>query len=156
MARCILKDTGFPTPLCGEMFMTATYIANRTPHAALNSKSPFEVRFDQTAKLDHHRAIGARAFVHIQTHTKKLVDKAWEGKLCGYSLNGRAYRIYNAATKRVTESRNVIRSINRNSRIDVCHSRLTSKTLTTCAMSRTIRPTLPQQTAGSLMTGLPS
>ena len=53
------------------------------------------------------RAIGARAFVHRETYTKKLEDKAFEGKLCGYSHNSKAYRIYNPAKGTVVESRNV-------------------------------------------------
>lgn len=53
------------------------------------------------------RAIGARAFVHIETYTKKLDEKAWEGQRCGYSMDSKAYRIYNPKTKRVVESRNI-------------------------------------------------
>ena len=53
------------------------------------------------------RAIGSRAFVHIETHTTKLGDKAWEGKLCGFSQDSRAYRIYNPAKGTVVESRKV-------------------------------------------------
>ena len=53
------------------------------------------------------RGIGARAFVHIETHTTKLGDKAWEGTLCGFSQNSRAYRIYNPAKGTVVESRKV-------------------------------------------------
>ena len=53
------------------------------------------------------RAIGSRAFVHIKTHTTKLGDKAWEGKLCGFSQNSWAYRIYHPAKVTVVESRNV-------------------------------------------------
>ena len=46
--------------------------------------------------------------MHVETHTTKLEDKAWEGRLCGYSMNSKAYRIFNPETRRVTESRNVI------------------------------------------------
>ena len=46
--------------------------------------------------------------MHIETHTTKLEDKALERRLCGYSMNSKAYRIYNPDARRVTESRNVI------------------------------------------------
>ena len=108
IARCLLKEAGFPKSLWGEMFFTATYLANRMPHSALQSQAPFTVLFGVPAKLDHLRTIGARAFVHVETHTSKLEDKAWEGRLCGYSMNSKAYRIYSNKTGRVTESRNVI------------------------------------------------
>ncbi|CAN0393136.1 unnamed protein product, partial [Laminaria digitata] len=35
IARCLLKDAGFPKSLWGEMFFTATYLVNRMPHSAL-------------------------------------------------------------------------------------------------------------------------
>ena len=42
-----------------------------------------------------------------KTHTKKLEDRSWEGRLCGYSQDTKAYRIYNEKTNKV-ESRNVV------------------------------------------------
>ena len=90
------------------MFFTATYLANRMPHSVLQTQAPFTVLFGVQTKLDHLRSIAARAVVHIETHTTKLEDKAWEGRLCGNSMNRKAYRIYNSNTRRVTESRNVI------------------------------------------------
>ena len=57
--------------------------------------------------LTHLRTIGARAFVHYERHRDKLEDKAWEGRLVGYSKDSKAYRIYNSTTRQVVESRNV-------------------------------------------------
>ena len=58
------------------MFFTATFLANRMPHSSLQTQAPFAVLFGVHAKLDHFRAIGAGAFVHIETHITKLEDKA--------------------------------------------------------------------------------
>ncbi|CAN0579240.1 unnamed protein product, partial [Ectocarpus sp. 12 AP-2014] len=60
------------------------------------------------ANLGHLRAIGARAFVHVETHKRKLNPKAWEGRLCGYSMDSKSFRIYNPEKGNVRESRNVI------------------------------------------------
>ena len=90
------------------MFFTATYLANRMPHFALQTPTPLTVLFGLHDKLDHLRAIEARAFVHIETHTRNLGDKAWKGRLCDYSMSTKAYRIYNPDTRRVKESRNDI------------------------------------------------
>ena len=57
IARSLLKDAGFPKHLWGEMFFTATYLANRMPHSALQTQAPFTVLFGIQAKLDHLRAI---------------------------------------------------------------------------------------------------
>ncbi len=107
IARCLLKDGNFPPTLWGEMFFTAVFISNRSPHAALGGTTPYFKMYNKEADMSILRAIGARAFVHIETHTPKLGDRAWEGKLCGFSHNSRAYRIYNASKGTIVESRNV-------------------------------------------------
>ena len=86
---------------------TATYLANRSPHSTLEGATPYSKMHNLEPDLTGLRAIGARAFVHRETYTKKLEDRAFEGKLCGYSHNSKAYRIYNPAKGTVVESRNV-------------------------------------------------
>lgn len=107
MARCLLSDGGFSKSLWGEMFFTAAFPANRAPHKVLENETPYKRMHGRDANLRMLRAIGARAFVHVEIHTQKMDAKAWEGKLCGYSTDSRAYRVYIPTTKRVTESRNV-------------------------------------------------
>ena len=46
--------------------------------------------------------------MHIKTYSKKLELKAVEGRLVGYSNNSKSYWVYNPATRRTMESRNVI------------------------------------------------
>ena len=64
---------------------TAVYVSNRVPHAALANETPYKALYGKDAHLGHLRAIGARVFVYVQTHTKKLEHRAWEGRLVGYS-----------------------------------------------------------------------
>lgn len=108
ITRCLLADSGLPKFLWGELMFTAAYLANRTPHSALNMGTPYKALHGKEATLQHLRTIGSRAFVHIETHTKKLEDRSWEGRFCGYSQDTKAYRIYNPATHKVVESRNVV------------------------------------------------
>eukprot|EP00903_Cladosiphon_okamuranus_P015299 g14134.t1 len=108
IVRCMLTDSKLPSLLWGEMMQTTVYLSNRTPHAALNNGTPYKALFGTDAHLGHLRVVGARAFVHVETHTKKLDSRAWEGRLVGYSLDSKSYRIYNAQTRRVRESRNVV------------------------------------------------
>ncbi|CAB1113015.1 unnamed protein product [Ectocarpus sp. CCAP 1310/34] len=108
IVRCMLADSTLPSLLWGELMQTAVYLSNRTPHAALHNGTPYKALFGTDAHLGHLRVVGARAFVHEETHTKKLDSRAWEGRLVGYSLDSKSYRIYNAQTRRVRESRNVI------------------------------------------------
>ena len=55
-----------------------------------------------------HRAIGARAFVYIETYSKTFELRAVERRLVGYANNRKSYRVYNPATRRILESRNAI------------------------------------------------
>lgn len=44
----------------------------------------------------------------MEIYTKKLDDKAWKGRLCSYNQDTKVYHMYNPATCKVSESRNVI------------------------------------------------
>ena len=102
-----MKDGHFPPSLWGDLIFTAAYLSNRSPHSALGGATPYFRMHNKEADLSGLRAIGARAFVHRETYTGKLDDRAFEGKLCGFSQDRRAYRIYNPAKGTVVESRNV-------------------------------------------------
>ena len=47
-------------------------------------------------------------FVHIETFTKKLDARAWEGCLVGYSTDSTSFRVYHPETRKVRESRSVV------------------------------------------------
>ena len=105
--RCLMKDGNFPPSLWGEPIFTATCLSNRSPHSALGGATPYFRMHDKEADLSGLRAIGAREFVHRETYTRNLDDRVFEGKLCGFNQDSRAYRIYNPAKGTVVENRNV-------------------------------------------------
>ena len=108
MMRCFLPDSGLPKFPCGELMQTAVFLSNRIPHATLADKTPYMALYGKDAYLGHLRAIGARAFVHVETHVKKLENRASKGPLAGYSMDSKSFRIFYPKTKSVRESRNVI------------------------------------------------
>ena len=87
---------------------TAVYLSNRVPRTALGNITLYKALYGKDANLGHLRAIGARAFVHVKTYARKLDPKAWEGRLCGYNMDNKSFRIYNPAEGNVRESINVI------------------------------------------------
>ena len=107
IVRCLLDGANLPEYLWGELCCTAVYITNRLPHVHLGNETPYFRMFGTQASLQHLRVIGSSAFVHVETHKAKLDERAWEGKLVGYSPNSRAYRIYNPETRKIVTSRNV-------------------------------------------------
>ena len=54
------------------------YLANRSPHSTLEGATPYSKMHNLEPDLTGLRAIGARAFVHRETYTKKLEDRAFE------------------------------------------------------------------------------
>ncbi|CAB1101301.1 unnamed protein product [Ectocarpus sp. CCAP 1310/34] len=84
VTRALLRDGDFPNHMWGELKITAAYLTNRTPHAALGGATPYSKMYNTTPDLSRLRAIGARAFVHHERYKKKLDDRAFKGKLCGY------------------------------------------------------------------------
>ena len=87
---------------------TAVYWSSRAPHASMADEMPYKALHGKEANLGHLRAIGARPFVHVETRTKKLEHRSWEGRLVCYSMESKSFPINNASTRRVRESRNVI------------------------------------------------
>ena len=83
IVRCMLADSTLPSLLWGELMHTAVYLSNRAPHAAVHNGTPYKALYGKVAHLGHLRVVGARAFVHEETHTKKLESRAWEGRLVG-------------------------------------------------------------------------
>ena len=80
-----MENGNFPPSLWGELIFMAAYLSNRSSHSALGGATSY-FRMDNKEKdLSGLRAIGARAFVHRKTYTKKLDDRAFEGKLGGQS-----------------------------------------------------------------------
>ena len=85
----------------GILVQQVTSLSTGRSHAVLQDAQL------KKAELSGLQAIGARAFVHREIYTRKLDDRAFEGKLCGFSQDTRAYSIYNPAKGTVVESRNV-------------------------------------------------
>eukprot|EP00903_Cladosiphon_okamuranus_P016817 g15509.t1 len=69
--------------------------------------TPFFKMHHKSPDLSGLRTIGARAFVHHERYRKKLDDRAFEGKLCGYRLDSKTYRIFNPSNGTVVECQNV-------------------------------------------------
>ena len=104
VTRCLLKDGDFPPSMWGELMLTAAYLLNRSPHSALGGATPYSKLHNKSPDLSGLRVIGARAFVHHERYRKKLDDRAFEGKLCGFGLDSQTYRILNPSNGAVVES----------------------------------------------------
>ena len=73
-----------------------------------HDETTYKALHGNDAHLGHLRAIGARALVHVETHTKMLQNRAYEGRLAGYSVDNKSFRVYNSSPRSVRENRTVV------------------------------------------------
>lgn len=78
------EDSGLPKCLCGELVLTAVYLAKTVRKVALGNVT-YKALFGKGARVGHVRVVGTRVLVHIDAHTKKPDDITREGRLVGFS-----------------------------------------------------------------------
>lgn len=88
--------------------MTAAFLDNRAPHPTIGMQSPSKMLHGTKPDLRLLQVSRARSFVPIETHTKKIELKVFEGRLVKYSNSSKSYHVYHSATDRIMDSRNVI------------------------------------------------
>ncbi|GKD72901.1 putative ribonuclease H-like domain-containing protein [Tanacetum coccineum] len=81
--RTMLADSLLPTTFWAEAVNTACYVQNRVLVTKPHNKTPYELLLDPLSKFD---------------------GKADEGFLVGYSINSKAFRVFNTRTRKVEEN----------------------------------------------------
>ncbi|MCO5568549.1 hypothetical protein L7F22_022248 [Adiantum nelumboides] len=109
MARCMLKAKSLPHKLWMEAVACAAHVLNRCPTRALKTITLYESWYDRKPSVNCLRVFGCLAYAHIPQQLRgKLDDKAVKCIFVGYSSGSKGYRLYNPATNKIFESRDVI------------------------------------------------
>ncbi|XP_031261281.1 uncharacterized protein LOC116119476 [Pistacia vera] len=109
MARIMLNDKKLPTRLWTEAINTACHISNRVFLRKGTSQTPYELWKGKKPNLSYFHVFGCKCYVlNDRDHLGKFDAKSDEGVFLGYSLNSRAYRIFNMRIERIIESFNVV------------------------------------------------
>ncbi|MCO5550786.1 hypothetical protein L7F22_004277 [Adiantum nelumboides] len=109
MARCMLKAKSLPHKLWMKAIACAAYVLNRCPTRALKTFTPYESWYDRKPSVSYFCVFGCLAYAHIPQQLRgKLDDKAVKCIFVGYSSGSKGYRLYNPATNKIFESRDVI------------------------------------------------
>ncbi|GJR90592.1 putative ribonuclease H-like domain-containing protein [Tanacetum coccineum] len=104
-ARTMLADSKLPTTFWAEAVNTACYVQNRVLVVKPHNKTPYELFHGRTPTLSFMRPF--RCLVTILNtidHLGKFDGKADEGFFVGYSLNSKAFRVFNSRTRIVEEN----------------------------------------------------
>ena len=109
MARSMRVDAGLDKEMWAMACDTAVYLINRLPSAVIGGATPYQRLFNKSARLEHVRIFGCRAYVQFYNNErKKLDEKAWRGILVGYHpFNYRCYRVYDPKRRKTYMSTHV-------------------------------------------------
>ncbi|MCO5602817.1 hypothetical protein L7F22_056956 [Adiantum nelumboides] len=109
MARCMLKAKSLPHKLWIREVACAAHVLNRCPTRALKTITPYESWYDRKPSVSYLCVFGCLAYAHIPQKLRgKLDDKAVKCIFVGYNSGSKGYRLYNPATNKIFEGRDVI------------------------------------------------
>lgn len=109
-ARCLLIGAGLCTRFWGEAVMTAVYLKNRCPTAALAGRTPEEVWTGSRPDLSHLHVFGCVAYALCPKQKRRKLDARSKAYIfVGYSTTTKGYRLMDPMNPHnVIVSRNVV------------------------------------------------
>ncbi|GKA44046.1 retrovirus-related pol polyprotein from transposon TNT 1-94 [Tanacetum coccineum] len=101
----MLADSFLPNTFWAEAVSTACYVLNRVLVTKPQNKTPYELITGKIPIISYIRPFGCHVTIlNTIDQLGKFEEKADEGFLVGYSLNSKAFRVYNLDTKGVEEN----------------------------------------------------
>nr|GEX15630.1 hypothetical protein [Tanacetum cinerariifolium] len=105
VARTMLADSFLPSTFWAEAVSTACYVLNRVLVTKPQNKTPYELLTDKIPIISFIRPFGCHeTILNTIDHLGKFDGKSDAGFLVGYSLNSKAFRVYNLETQKVEEN----------------------------------------------------
>ncbi|GJW68933.1 putative ribonuclease H-like domain-containing protein [Tanacetum coccineum] len=100
--------TFLPNTFWAEAVSTACYVLNRVLVTKPHNKTPYELLTGKIPIISYIRPFGCHVTIlNTIDHLGKFAGKSDEGFLVGYSLQSKAFRVYNLETKRVEENMHI-------------------------------------------------
>ncbi|GJS11439.1 retrovirus-related pol polyprotein from transposon TNT 1-94 [Tanacetum coccineum] len=104
-ARTMLADSKLPTTFWAKVVNTAYYVQNRVLVVKPHNKTPYELFKGRTPVLSFMRPFGCHVTIlNTLDYLGKFDGKLDEGFFIGYSMNSKAFRVYNIRTRKVEEN----------------------------------------------------
>ncbi|GJV00573.1 putative ribonuclease H-like domain-containing protein [Tanacetum coccineum] len=105
VARTMLADSFLPNTFWAEAVSTSCYVLNRVLVTKPHNKTHYELVTGKIPIISYTRPFGCHVTIlNNIDHLGKFDGKSDEGFLVGYSLQSKAFRVYNLETKRVEEN----------------------------------------------------
>ncbi|GJV84961.1 retrovirus-related pol polyprotein from transposon TNT 1-94 [Tanacetum coccineum] len=107
-ARTMLADSKLPTTFWAEAVNTACYVQNRVLVTKPHNKTPYELFLGRKPALGFMKPFGCPVTIlNTIDHLGKFDGKSDEGFFVGYSINSKAFRVFNSGTRIVEENLHV-------------------------------------------------
>ncbi|GJZ36011.1 retrovirus-related pol polyprotein from transposon TNT 1-94 [Tanacetum coccineum] len=107
-ARTMLADSLLPTVFWAEAVNTACYVLNRVLVTKPHNKTPYELIISRAPSISFMRPFGCPVTIlNILDPLGKFDGKAEKGFLVGYSVNNKAFRVFNTETRKVEDNLHV-------------------------------------------------
>ncbi|GJS11500.1 putative ribonuclease H-like domain-containing protein [Tanacetum coccineum] len=107
-ARTMLADSKLPTTFWAEAVNTACYVQNRVLVTKPHNKTPYELFLGRKPALGFMRPFGYPVTIlNTIAHLGKFDGKADERFFVRYSINSKAFRVFNSRTRIVEENLHV-------------------------------------------------
>ena len=108
MARCILFQSKLSPRFWAEAVMTACYIRNRCPTRALQNDVPYTAWTGKVPTAAHFKTFGVIAhMLEKGKHLGKFDSKTRKCIFIGYSLESKAFRLWDPIANKILKSRDV-------------------------------------------------
>ncbi|GJW09507.1 putative ribonuclease H-like domain-containing protein [Tanacetum coccineum] len=106
--RTMLADSLLPTIFWAEAVNTTYYVLNRVLVTKSHNKTPYELIIGRPPCISFMRPFGCLVTIlNTLDPLGKFDGKAEEGFLVGYSMNIKAFRVFNSETRKVEENMHV-------------------------------------------------
>ncbi|GJV43985.1 retrovirus-related pol polyprotein from transposon TNT 1-94 [Tanacetum coccineum] len=104
-ARTMLADSLLPTTFWAEAVSTACYVQNRVLVTKPHNKTPYELLHGRPPSISFMRPFGCHVTIlNTLDPLGKFDGKADERFFIGYSINSKAFRVFNTRTRKVEEN----------------------------------------------------
>ncbi|GKA79976.1 putative ribonuclease H-like domain-containing protein [Tanacetum coccineum] len=104
-ARTMLADSLLPTTFWAEAVSTACYVQNRVLVTKSHNKTPYELLHGRPPSISFMRPFGCPVTIlNTLDPQGKFDGKANKGFFVGYSINSKAFRVFNTRTRKVEEN----------------------------------------------------
>nr|GEW92940.1 uncharacterized mitochondrial protein AtMg00810-like [Tanacetum cinerariifolium] len=100
-ARTMLADSLLPVSFWAEAINNACYVQNRVLVTKPHNKTPYELLHGRTPSIGFMRPFGCPVTI------LNTLDPLGEGFLVGYSVNSKAFKVFNSRTRIVQETLHV-------------------------------------------------